>query len=594
MKLALWSSEAGLFFQQIKQQGFFHAIKAALWRFRLALSKQYIHLQDQLGWYRYADWIRECETIQVEIPEPGSSQHFLFLIASSAYNPSFVIDTLASLLAQSYPHWEACVYVADSKTLDSLVNSFKGETRIHWSLSAEVLPQIKPDEFTADWLGFLNSGDILSSHALSVFASRLEAQPDGTILYSDTDKVSLDGLTRHDPSFWPDWSPELLLSVNYLSRALFHRQEFVNAAVNSAPLESAILRCTEKASQIIHIPQVLCHIRDGQTPAWFGDSFLPENLIGHLERCGLKDVTYQGSSSTATSQFSWSYPQPMVSIIILTRDRVRLLKRCIDSILAETQYPQYEIILVENHSQEHETFTYYEHLKSNPKVKIFTYDQVFNYSAFNNWAVQHARGHLLLFLNNDIECIDPGWLDEMARWSSRLDVGIVGAKLLHPDHSIQHAGLVVGLEGHANHIYAGCPEGYRGYFGSVDWYRDYSAITGACMMMRKAVFEQIGGFDESYSLAFNDIELCLRAIQAGYRVVYTPFARLIHYEGATRSTYKPPSDIQLASQRLKPLIERGDPFYNPNLSLMRRIPTLSRRGEISPVKKLDLITEYFS
>ncbi len=288
MKGASRSSEPRLFIQRMKQQGLLHASKGALWRFRLAVSKLYIQLQDQLGWYRYADWIRECETIQEEIPEPGSSQHFLFLIASSSYNPSFVKDTLASLLAQSYPHWRACVYVADSKTLDSLVNSFKGETRIQWSLSPEVPPQIKPDEFTADWLGFLNSGDILSSHVLSVFASWLEAQPNATIIYSDTDKVSVDGLTRHDPSFWPDWSPELLLSVNYLNRAFFHRQELVNAAVDGTPLENAILRCVEMAGQIIHIPQVLFHTRDGQTPAWFGDSFLPENLIVHLERSGLK------------------------------------------------------------------------------------------------------------------------------------------------------------------------------------------------------------------------------------------------------------------------------------------------------------------
>jgi GT2 family glycosyltransferase len=279
-------------------------------------------------------------------------------------------------------------------------------------------------------------------------------------------------------------------------------------------------------------------------------------------------------------------------MIILNRDRVGLLKRCIDSILSETTYPHYEIILVENNSQNQATFAYYYHLSTLPQIKVFEYNQPFNYSAFNNWGVQHTSGDLLLFFNNDIECIDSGWLDEMVRWSTRPDIGIVGAKLLYPNGTIQHAGLVVGLEGHANHIFAGNNEGYNGLFGSVEWIREYSAVTGACMMMRRSVFDQIGGFDENYSLAFNDIEICLRAILAGYRVVYTPFARLVHHEGATRSNYKPSADIKLAYQHLKPLIEQGDPFYNPNLSRLLRTPTYRRSGEISPVERLNQILEY--
>ena len=200
----------------------------------------------------------------------------------------------------------------------------------------------------------------------------------------------------------------------------------------------------------------------------------------------------------------------------------------------------------------------------------------------------------MLFLNNDIEAIDPIWLEEMVRWASRPEVGVVGGKLLYPNRTIQHAGLVVGMEGHANHVFAGCQESYSGLFGSTEWYRDYSAVTGACMMMRRNVFEQVGGFNEAYHLAFNDIEICLRTIQAGYRVVYTPFARLVHHEGATRSTYKPSTDIKLATHHLKPLIQQGDPFYNPNLSLMNRIPTLRRHDEVPSLQRLEMITKYLS
>ncbi|OGO10983.1 MAG: hypothetical protein A2030_06840 [Chloroflexi bacterium RBG_19FT_COMBO_50_10] len=595
MKWTVWGSEAGIFLKQIKQQGFNHAMRAILWRLRMATAKLHLQAQEKLGWYRYSDWIRDHERGQGLTPEPLLNPQLSYFVQISASSQSYLKDTLDSLVKQSYSHWKAYVYSTNSETPDTLINFYQHEPRIHWLLSAQVSPQFERiREQSGDWLGFLNAGDILSTHALAFFVSQMELHPDATIVYSDADKLTPDGLTRHDPSFWPDWSPELLLSVNYLTRGLFRRAELLKAAANAVDLEEAILRGSEGTGRIIHIPQVLCHVRDGQTFPWFADIFHPNNLKAHLERSGLQGVTVQNSSTTGTPQFTWAYAQTLVSIIILSRDQVGWLKRCIDSILTQTTYPHYEIILIENNSRERETFSYYEQLKSIPQVKVFIHNQAFNYSAFNNWGVQHAQGDLLLFLNNDIECIDPGWLDELARWACRPEVGIVGAKLLYPDHTIQHAGLVVGLEGHANHIFAGCQEGYGGIFGSVEWYRDYSAVTGACMMMRKAVYEQVGGFDENYLLAFNDIEICLRTIQAGYRVVYTPFARLIHHEGATRSTYKPAADISLASQHLKPLIEQGDPFFNPNLSLMSRIPTLHRRGELSAIKKLELISEFLS
>ena len=593
MRLASWGSEAANLFQRIKKRGVLHAVKYLIWRIRLASFKRYILLQDRCGWYLYGDWIHDNESNPGLLPVTNSNPGITFLIINSASGVAYLKDTLNSLQAQSYPNWEASVYIKDKDILEHLKSIYPDESRLHWTLCTEIPPVISPEaESTGDWLGFLNAGDTLANHALTVFVSQMESHPSASIIYSDTDQLSPDGATRHDPSFWPDWSPELLLSVNYLSHALFRRDALLMASANGYNQEATLLRCTELADQIIHFPQVLYHLRDGQTSPWFGVYIQPNNLVAHLERNGLRGVAYQTSPKTGTPQFTWSADQPLVSIIILNRDHVELLKRCIDSILSQTTYPHFEIILVENNSQERETFAYYEHLNSIPQVKVIAHDQTFNYSAFNNWAIQFTHGELLLFLNNDIECIDPGWLAELARWASRPEVGVVGAKLLYPNHTIQHAGLVVGLEGHANHIFAGCREGYHGIFGSVEWYRNYTAVTGACMMVRRSVFDQIGGFDENYSLAFNDIEICLRTIQAGYRVVYTPFAPLFHHEGATRSTYKPSSDITLASQHLRPLIERGDPFYNPNLSLMIRTPTLRRRGEISAINKLDLSTEF--
>jgi GT2 family glycosyltransferase len=592
MKSAFRSSDVWTAFQQIKKQGFFHTMHATLWRFRMALAKFNIKLQDKFGWYSYSDWISKYEGNQDPPLKADSNLGFSFLIIYSG-NPSHLADTLDALLAQSYPKWDAYIYSVDTDSQDPNINLYQAEPRIHFVLSPVIPPQVDSNqEFTGDWLGFLNAGDTLALNSLASMVSEISLHPNVKIIYTDMDKLSPDGSTRHSPSFWPDWSPELLLSVNYLGHALFHRYTFSQAAALSESFEDTLLRCTETVTQISHIPRVLFHVREAQSPAWFRREFHPTSLAAHLERSGCRAVSVHTQPITNLPQFSWSFGHPLVSMIILTRDQVVLLERCIESILTQTSYTPFEIILVENNSQEKETFSYYERLKSNPRVKVLTHDQPFNYSAFNNWGVIQAQGDLLLFLNNDIESIESGWLEEMACWASNPEVGAVGAKLLYPNHTIQHAGLVVGLEGHANHIFADCQEIYSGLFGSAVWYRDYSAVTGACMMMRRNVFEQIGGFNEEYHLAFNDIEICLRTIQAGYRVVYTPFSRLVHHEGATRSTYKPSADIKLATLHLKPLIQQGDPFYNPNISLMNRIPTLRRPNEVPPLQRLEMITKY--
>lgn len=593
MRLAVWGSEAANFFQHVRRGGFIHASKALAWRLRTAFYKRLLHFQDTHGWYRYSDWIRLCEVRGEPNISVNSSHRISYLIASNGKNPSYLQDTLNSLIAQTYPYWEAHLLVGDQVSRQAFTDAYVNEPRIHWSVVGNPPSWDQAiGECTGNWLGFLNAGDTLPVYALAILISCLEADPQATIIYTDTDRLSTDGKTRHDPSFWPDWSPELLLSVNYFQRAIFHRPELQISAGKDISLEDAMLRCTEKTNRVIHIPQVLCHLRDKHENPWFTDTFQDENLIDHLERTGLKGVTVHRPAGKSSAQFSWSGEQPLVSIIIPTRDQAALLQRCIDSMLSITDYPLFEIILIENNSQRPETFAYYDQLKPNSQIRLLVHNQPFNYSAFNNWGAAQSSGELLLFMNNDLECTDPGWLAEMVRWARLPDIGIVGAKLLYPNATIQHAGLVVGLEGHANHIFAGCADGYRGLFGSVDWYRDYSAVTGACMMMQRTTFDQLGGFDERYSLAFNDIEICLRARKAGYRVVYTPFARLVHHEGATRATYKPPGDIRLAYQHLKAIIEQGDPYFNPNLSASVRIPSLHRPKEQSSLTQLDLILAY--
>jgi GT2 family glycosyltransferase len=250
-------------------------------------------------------------------------------------------------------------------------------------------------------------------------------------------------------------------------------------------------------------------------------------------------------------------------------------------LLDRTSYRNFEILIVDTGSTERTTRDYYASLTASPQIRIVDHPGPFNFSAANNAGAERATGRMLLFLNNDTEPLEPDWLEEMVRWAERPEIGIVGAKLLYPDGTIQHAGVIVGLNGLAEHIYRYVHEGYTGVFGSVDWYRNYMAVTGACMMMRRDVFDEVGRFDEAYAVAFSDFEICLRAIEHGYRILYTPFARLLHHEGATRGQHTPPRDTRRAIDRVKSLIESGDPYFNPNLSYESPVPTLATRGDRS-------------
>jgi len=298
----------------------------------------------------------------------------------------------------------------------------------------------------------------------------------------------------------------------------------------------------------------------------------------HLQRQGIARAKTR-FASPGVLQVSWPTQNSRVSIIIPTKEKIALLRPCLDSLLQLTAYEHYEVILVDNGSQQAETLAYYAELRDDPRVRILDYAEPFNYSAANNFGAAQASGDLLLFLNNDIEILHPDWLEELVRWAERPDIGVVGTKLLYPNGRIQHAGVIIGMEGHASHVFWGVQEQYSGPFGSSDWYRDYMAITGACMMMRRTLFEEVGRFDEEYTLAFSDIELCLRAIKAGYRNVYTPFARLRHHEGGSRGHHIPVDDMLRAYDHIYTLVTQGDPFFNQNLSYISRVPQLRRVDE---------------
>ena len=264
---------------------------------------------------------------------------------------------------------------------------------------------------------------------------------------------------------------------------------------------------------------------------------------------------------------------PLVSIIVPNRDQQQVLARCLKSI-ACSSYANYEVLVVENHSQQAATFAYYRELAEQPRVRLLTWDRPFNYAAVNNYAASEVRGEVLLLLNNDTEVLNVDWLERMLEHALRPEVGAVGAKLYYPDGSIQHGGVVVGIGGVAGHVHRGCPREDYGYFRRLVAVQNLSAVTGACLMMRKSVFEEVGGLDERFILNFNDVDLCLRIRKQGYWIVWTPFAELLHDESKTRGYEDTPekharftAECQGFLQRWCDLVEAGDPFYNPNLTL---------------------------
>jgi GT2 family glycosyltransferase len=283
----------------------------------------------------------------------------------------------------------------------------------------------------------------------------------------------------------------------------------------------------------------------------------------------------------------------LVSIIIPTRDHLEMIHRCLHSLVEKTHGVEYEVIVMDDHSSDPAVLAFYAEIQAlHPQVRVHANEGAFNYSRVNNQGAQLANGELVLFLNNDVEILHDGWLVEMVRWAQMPGVGMVGAKLLYPGGSVQHAGIVLGMTGHAGHLFAGRAPAQGDLFLSPEVYRNVSAVTGACMLVRRDVFERLGGFDENLMLVFNDVDLGVRFLQQGWRIVYTPAAELVHYEGVSRSRYMPPEDIRLGAERLIEEIARGDRCYSPNLSLSVNWPSFRRPGEPSAVGRLRRIVQW--
>lgn len=556
----------------------------------------------------YEDWVRRYDTI-----DANSRKKMTACVAKLAQKPliSVVMPTfntpekylrlaIDSVLAQSYPNWELCI-ADDASTQPHVAQILeeysKRDARIkyvirsangHISQASNSALELARGEYTA----LLDHDDELTEDALLCVAQEISSFPTAELIYSDEDKKTSYGL-RFNPYFKPDFNHELFLQQNFVCHLAIYKTETIKkiGGFRSAGLEGAqdwdlALRVLALcgAEKVRHIPHILYHWRVIEGSTAQSTDYKPYVLEAQKRAVGdyLKSINRSAEIEIKSdiAQLHVTYPvpspAPLVSIIIPTHDQLGLLQRCVNTILERTSYKPFEIIIVNNNSVEDATLNWLREISVNPIIRVINDPQPFNFARINNDAVKHARGELLAFLNNDLSVINPDWLTRMVSHLSHKETGVVGAKLLYPNDMIQHGGVILGIGGVAGHSHKNFPRHDCGYFNRLILTQNASAVTAACMLVRRIDFESLSGFDaETFAVAFNDIDLCLRFRAAGFGVVYCPEALLYHYESASRGLENTPEKFSRFEREIDNMQKRwgdtlkNDPFYNPNLSLLR-------------------------
>lgn len=513
--------------------------------------------------------------------------------------PEYLRKMIDSLQRQTYENWELCL--ADGsreeeilQELSSIVAEYqKNDRRIFYhtliqntGIAGNTNAAIKMA--TGDFIVLMDHDDIMAPDALYEFAKAVNENPDIDVLYSDEDKVDMEGKKYFEPYFKPDFNIDLLCSVNYIchlfsvKRSIQERVGGLSGEYDGAQDHDFILRCCEAAERIHHVPHILYHRRchmdstaENPESKLYAAEAGRKAVEAHYRRIGVpakvENARFDGLYRT---RYQWK-EEPFVSVIISNKDHVEDLSRCIHSIYKKSDYRNFEIIVVENNSTGQETFTYYEKLReAHDNISIVNYQGEFNFSKINNFGVEAAAGEYLLLLNNNTEMIDGSCIREMLGYCMRKDVGVVGAKLLYGDETIQHAGMILGFKGTAGHAFVGKSRYDTGYAGRILCAQDYSAVTAACMMVKRSVYEAVGGMTEELAVAFNDIDFCLKVRELGKLVVYNPYAELFHYEPKSRGLEDSPEKVERFNRegdillgRWRKVIEAGDIYYNCNLTL---------------------------
>jgi len=505
----------------------------------------------------YQDWLKrnDLAIYAASLPPITAQPHsdsptFSLLLATYNSDIHYLTACIESVLQQSYPDWQLCI--ADDASanpevhalldhysaMDPRISVIKRGQNGHISQASNTALALARGLYVA----LIDHDDLLSPYALQIMAHMINSHPSAQFFYSDEDKIDEQD-RRFSPHFKPDWNRDLFYSHNYIthfsviSKRLIDKLGGFKEGVEGSQDYDLFLRavaCLDD-SQIIHTPHILNNCYRVHWP-------LP-------------------------------YPTPLVSLIIPTRDRIDLLERCINTILQKTTYRAFEIIIVNNQSSCPKTLEYFNKISNEKQIRVIDYSQPFNFSSINNFAASHANGSIIGLINNDIEVLSPGWLDEMVRHVCRPDIGCVGAKLYYPDMRIQHAGVVLGIGGVAGHSHKFFGQHHHGYHSRLSLVQNYSAVTAATLLVRKSVYHEVGGMETDLSVAFNDVDFCLKVRAAGYRNLWTPFAELIHHESVSRGYEDNPEkqarfqrEVDYMKKQWGHILER-DPCYSQNLSL---------------------------
>ena len=512
----------------------------------------------------------------------------------------FLKEMLDSVEWQTYGNWELCL--ADGS---DAAHAYVGKICREYAAKDPriVYRQLEKNEgisgntnecckmATGEYIGLFDHDDILHPSALYEYAKVIN-EKNADYIYCDEATFKNGDINRMiTMHFKPDYAVDTLRANNYIchfsvfSRKLLDGTELFRTKFDGSQDHDMILRLTDRAEHIVHVPRLLYYWRShaGSTAADINAKpYAIESARGavadHLRKHGFDHFTITSTRAFETI-FKITYEilgEPKISIVIPNKDHAEDLRRCITSIVEKSTWENYEILVAENNSASREIFSYYEELKNDPRIRILTYEGEFNYSRINNFAVKEAEGEYILLLNNDTQVITVNWMEELLMYAQRPDVGAVGGKLYYADKTIQHAGVVIGLGAHrtAGHVHYGQKRENLGYMGRLCYAQDMTAVTGACLMVKKAAYEQVGGLDEGFAVSLNDVDFCLKLRKAGYLNVFTPFAELYHFESASRGLDDQGEKAQRYNEesarfreKWKAELEAGDPYFNPNFSL---------------------------
>lgn len=559
--------------------------------------------------YPYTKWYPEHMALESELEQQRKTTFAyapLISIVIPLYNTPvpYLKELLDSVQSQTYQNFQLCLADGsdNSRTGDYIRENYGTDKRIQYKLlennagiSENTNEAIKMA--TGEFIMFSDHDDTLAPNALFEIVKEMNEHPGTDVVYTDEDKVTMDGKRYFDPHFKPDFNLDMLRCNNYICHIFVVKREILEQVgmlrkeFDGAQDFDFILRCCEKAENIRHVAKILYHWRNhpastaGNPESKMYAYEAGRNAVqAHYDRIGMKAEVSMTEQWGRYRTKLFVEGEPLVTIIIPNKDHKKELKTCVDSLFEKTSYQNFEILIIENNSTGKEIFAYYKELEAaHENVRVLTWEKEFNYSAINNFGAEHARGEYLLLLNNDIEVKTENWMEEMLSYCQREDVGIVGAKLLFPNEKIQHAGVILGMgpSGTAGHLFYNFPGDQFVYAGRSQTTQDLSAVTAACMMVKKELYQKVGGMDEAFQVAFNDIDFCLRVRETGKLVVFQAYAELYHHESLTRgyetsqkNKKRFKEEIKLFKTRWKDILEAGDPYYNPNLTLRRSDCTL--------------------